>query len=174
MTTVPAGAGALRAPTLARRMACLLYEGVLLFGIVMVTGFVFGVATGQRHGLVGHHALQAVLFAVLGGYFVYFWSQGGQTLAMQTWHIRLVTAAGAPVPWPRATARYVLSYLWFMPALATARVAGQGGNSRFVATALLVGMAAYAALSRLHPQRQYWHDVVCGTRLVDWKPTSPA
>lgn len=174
MTTLPASAGALVAPTLARRMACLLYEGVLLFGIVMVTGFVFGVATGQRHALVGHHALQGVLFVVLGGYFVYFWSHGGQTLAMQTWHIRLVTSAGTAVAWPRAVARYALSYLWFAPALATTWVAGQGGNSRFVAAALLVGLAAYAALSRLHPQRQYWHDVVCGTRLVDWKPVRPA
>jgi hypothetical protein len=24
----------------------------------------------------------------------------------------------------------------------------------------------YAALSRLHPQRQFWHDALCGTRLV--------
>jgi hypothetical protein len=32
---------ALVAPTLLRRMACFVYEGVLLFGVVMVAGFAY-------------------------------------------------------------------------------------------------------------------------------------
>ena len=32
--------------------------------------------------------------------------------------------------------------------------------------ALAVWIVVYAALSRLHPERQFWHDAVCGTRLV--------
>ena len=35
---------------------------------------------------------------------------------------------------------------------------------------LFVGVLAYAALARLHPDRQFWHDAACGTRLVDWRP----
>ena len=37
------------------------------------------------------------MFVVLGIYFVWFWSRG-QTLAMKTWHIRLVDAQGRPSP----------------------------------------------------------------------------
>jgi len=29
---------------------------------------------------------------------------------------------------------------------------------------------AYAGLALLRPDRQFWHDVVCGTRLVTWRP----
>jgi hypothetical protein len=34
-------------------------------------------------------------------------------------------------------------------------------------------VAAYAALAWLRPDRQFWHDVVCGTRLITWKPALP-
>jgi uncharacterized RDD family membrane protein YckC len=35
---------------------------------------------------------------------------------------------------------------------------------------MAVGIAAYALLSFLHPQRQFWHDALCGTRLVGTPP----
>ena len=38
----------------------------------------------------------------------------------------------------------------------------------------LTGVLTYAALAWLRPDRQFWHDVVCGTRLVDHKPALPA
>jgi hypothetical protein len=38
-----------------------------------------------------------------------------------------------------------------------------------------VGILGYAALALLQPQRQFWHDVVCGTRLISTRPaTAPA
>jgi uncharacterized RDD family membrane protein YckC len=161
-------AGDLQAPALLRRLACFLYEGVLLFGVVMVAGLVYSVTTQQRHALSGLHGLQAFVFVVLGAYFTWFWSRSGQTLAMQTWHIRLLSAHGEPVTRVRALCRYLLSWLWFLPALVAVYLAGlKSGAAIF--SALGVGVLAYAALSWLHPQRQYWHDVVCGTRLVNWQ-----
>jgi uncharacterized RDD family membrane protein YckC len=165
-------AGALQTPALARRLACFLYEGVLLFGVVMVAGLAYSIATQQRHALVGHHGLQAFLFVVLGIYFVGFWSSGGQTLAMQTWHIRLLGPGGQPVSRARALARYLLAWLWFLPALAAVYLTGLKGSAPTF-TAMTFGVLAYAGLSRLHPDRQYWHDAVCGTRLVSWRPTAP-
>jgi uncharacterized RDD family membrane protein YckC len=154
---------------LARRLACFLYEGVLLFGIVMVAGLLYGVLTQQRHALVGATGLQAVLFTVLCGYFVFFWSRTGQTLAMLTWHIRLVTQAGQPVTPLRAAARYFLAWLWFVPALAIVHFWGlHGGWAIFGAIA--AGVLGYAALTRLHPDGQYWHDAVCRTRLISCYP----
>ena len=156
-------------PGLARRLACFLYEGVLLFGVLTVAGLVYGVSTQQRHALVGSAGLQAVLLVVLASYFVYFWSLRGQTLAMQTWHIRLVTLQGAPVTRLRALCRFALAWLWFAPALAMVHYSGLTGSwATFGAIAF--GVLAYAGLARFHPDRQYWHDAVCQTRLITWRP----
>ena len=153
-------------------MACFVYEGVLLFGVWMAVGLVYGVLTRQTHALTGRHGLQAVMFVVLGLYFVYFWSRSGQTLAMQTWHIRLVTRTGERVSVLRAACRYALAWLWFLPALLGWWLSGlKVGGATFVA--LTVGVLTYAALARLHPERQFWHDVVCGTRLITWRPNKP-
>lgn len=156
-------------PGLGRRLACFLYEGVLLFGVVVAAGLLYGVLTQQRHALVGSTGLQAFLVLVLALYFVHFWSRSGQTLAMLTWHIRLVTTQGQPVSRTRAVCRYLLSWIWFLPALAALHLTGlKGGWPTFAA--VLAGVLGYAALTRLHPDRQYWHDAVCGTRLVTWRP----
>ena len=90
-----------------RRLAAFVYEGVLLFGVVMLAGFVYGVATDQRHALQGQRGLQWAVFVVLGAYFAGFWSRQGQTLAMKTWHIRLLDKAGQPVSAWRALLRYL-------------------------------------------------------------------
>lgn len=156
------------APRLRQRMACFLYEGVLLFGVVMIAGLFYGIVTRQTHALVGTAGLRAFLFAVLGVYFVYFWSRSGQTLAMQTWHIRLVTRDGAPVRPLRALCRYLLAWLWFLPALAAVWFSGLTGSG-VTFGALSAGVLAYAGLVWLHPQRQFFHDAVCGTRLISWK-----
>lgn len=161
------------APGLMRRMACLLYEGVLLFGVVMAAGLLYGILTGQRHALEGTLGLQLLVFMALGIYFVVLWTRGGQTLAMQTWQVRLVTADGQALGKPRALLRYLLSWLWFVPALAIARWTGLQGALP-IAGALLAGVLGYAALSYLHPQRQFLHDAICGTRLIRWRPTRRA
>jgi uncharacterized RDD family membrane protein YckC len=154
-------------PSIRRRLACLVYEGVLLFGIVMVVGLIYSLTTQQRHALQGAWGMQLTLFVVIGCYFVYFWTHSGQTLAMQTWHIRLVTRDGEPVTPARATARYLLAWLWFGPALAGLKMAGLQAWAPFAA-ATTAGVLAYALLARLHPERQFFHDVVCGTRLETW------
>ena len=163
--TAAAQDAALPVPGLWRRLAAFVYEGVLLFGVLMVAGLVYGLVTQQRHALVGLHGLQAFLFIVLGLYFSWFWSHGGQTIAMKTWHIRLLTQDGRPVGAARAWLRYLLSWLWFMPALLWAWLAGLHSGAQFGA-ALLIGVLTYAALARLNPQRQFLHDLLARTRLV--------
>lgn len=162
----------LEAPGLARRMAAFTYEGVLLFGVVMIAGYLYSSLTQMRNAVIGTAGLQAFLFLVIGIYFVWFWSRGGQTVAMKAWHIRLVDVAGRPVSQFRALLRYLLSWLWLLPALATVHFAGLVGGGAIFGS-MLAGVIAYAALAWLHPQRQFWHDVVCGTRLVTWRPARP-
>jgi uncharacterized RDD family membrane protein YckC len=169
MTAAVSGPGAVKTPGLARRLACFLYEGVLLFGVVMAAGLVYAIATNQRHALVGTLGMRIVVFLVLGLYFVWFWSRQGQTLAQRTWRMQLVAHDGRPPgPW-RALARYLLSWLWFMPALLALQISGLKGTAAAMA-ALIAGVLVYAALSLLNPARQYLHDLACGTRLIDWHP----
>jgi uncharacterized RDD family membrane protein YckC len=156
------------APSLRRRLACLVYEGVLLFGVVMIAGYLFSALTQQTHALKGREALQAFLFLVLGIYFGWFWSRGGQTVAMRAWHIRLLDTEGRPVGQARALARYLASYVWFVPALASASVL-QWADTGALFGWMTLWALAYAGSTRLRPDRQYWHDVLCGTQLIDWR-----
>ena len=173
MTGSAAAAASSSTPSLRRRMACFVYEGVLLFGVLMISGYLFSTLTQQRHALTGRFGLQAFLFIVLGVYFTWFWSHGGQTVAMKAWHIRLLRRGGAPVTQLRAFARYLLSWMWFLPALVVLWLSDEHGMAA-VAVALLAGVAGFAALALLHPSRQFWHDTLCGTELITSRPDRPA
>jgi uncharacterized RDD family membrane protein YckC len=159
----------LTAPSLRRRLAAFLYEGVLLFGVVMITGLVYAGVTQQRNALIGRGALMAVLFAVLGLYFVWFWSHGGQTVAMKAWHIRLVDRDGRGVTGIRALARFMLAWFWFLPALLVAYLRGIHDGPTIMGM-LVASVAGYALMARLHPSRQFPHDIIAGTRLVTSRP----
>ena len=150
------------APQLWRRMACWLYEGMLLFGVVFIAGYLFGTLRQTGNAMDNRHALQAFLFVVFGIYFTWFWAKG-QTLAQKTWHIRVVDTAGRPISQARALLRYVLSWVWFLPPLA----AYLFGVPALEVLVLLGGwVAIWAILSRFHPEGQFWHDALAGTRLV--------
>ena len=135
----------------------------------MVAGLTYALITQQRHALVGSDGLKLFLFVVLGLYFIYFWSRTGQTLAMLTWHMTLVGPDARPVKKGRAAVRYLLCWLWFLPALAVVHYSGLKGGGA-VSGALLAGVLAYAGLALLHPQRQFWHDAICQTRLLSTPP----
>ena len=154
---------ALVAPSLPRRMACWLYEGLLMFGVVFIAGYLFGTLSQTRHAMDNRHWLQAFLFVVFGIYFVWLWAKG-QTLAMKTWEIKVVDRHGQPLTQARALLRYLLSWLWFLPALAAVAPFHLSGPESVV----IIGgwIAVWALLSRFHPERQFWHDALAGTRLI--------
>lgn len=154
-------------PGLWRRMACWLYEGMLLFGVIFIAGYLFSALSQTRHALDNRLLQQFFLFVVLGIYFTWFWAKG-QTLAMKTWHIRVVDRQGLPISQRRALLRYVLSWLWFLPPLAAIAPFHLSGGE--TAVIVLGWIAVWALLSRFHPQSQFWHDVLAGTRLVDARP----
>ena len=142
-----------------------MYEGVLMFGVVFISGYLFSALTQTRHALDNRHAHQFFLFIVFGIYFVWLWSKG-QTLAMKTWHIRVTDLKGQPVHQGRALVRYILSYLWFAPPLLIAAAVGYKSTGQ-IFVLILGWVVFYALLSRLHAHRQFLHDALAGTRLVD-------
>jgi uncharacterized RDD family membrane protein YckC len=158
-------------PAITRRLAAFLYEGVLLFGVVMIAGYLYSALTQQRHALEGRTGQQLFQFLILGVYFVWFWSHGGQTVAMKTWHLRLQMRDGSPVSQVRALGRYLLSWSWFVVPLGV--IAAHGGRTpdwALLGWSVFLGIVAYAGLSRFLPERQFLHDLLCGTRIVDTRP----
>ncbi len=152
------------APPLKRRLAGMLYEALLLFGVLFFAGWLFSTLLQQRHALYLRHAQQIWLFLVLGAYFIWFWTHGGQTLPMKTWRFRLVTATGEPVPAWRAAVRFLLAWLWFMPGLALAAALDAAAWMMVLIPSL--NMLLWALAVHLDPQRQFLHDRLAGTRLV--------
>ena len=67
----------------------------------------------------------------------------------------------------RALLRYVLSWLWFVPALVGIYLAGLRSGGA-ISLALLAGILGYALLARLNPRRQFLHDLISRTELVYW------
>ena len=157
------------APSLKRRLACWLYEGLLMFGVVFLAGSLFGTLTHTRHATSNRHALQGFLFLIFGIYFAWFWAKG-QTLAMKTWNIRVVTPAGQAISQRRALLRYFLSWVWLLPPLAL--IAPFNLSTGETALLVIGWVMVWAILSRFHPQQQFWHDAWAGTRLVSSQPLS--
>jgi uncharacterized RDD family membrane protein YckC len=136
---------------LRRRLASMLYEILVSLGVLMV-GFLF------PHLILGL-TMQATLpgpvlfshiFLVLGLYFVWYWQRCGQTLAMQTWKLKLTSATGRPV----SVAQWCLRYVLCWPSL------------------LFYGAGILWAL--LDRDGQFLHDRLAGTRIVTVVPPTTA
>ena len=130
-------------PGVPRRLAAMAYETLLLSGVLAVTLVLPHLLIGAfAHRVATPVVLWAHLFIVLLVYCLGFWCHGGQTLAMKTWRIRLLTHSGASVRPARALLRYLLCW----PSLG------------------LCGIGiAWALIDR---DRQFLHDRLAGTRLV--------
>ena len=98
-------------PAWLRLAACMLYDGlvVLALSFALALGFIllFGDAS---HGLK-RYALQLFLWLGIGLYFVWCWRKSGQTLAMQTWQLKLSDGQTKLLNWPQALIRYALASL---------------------------------------------------------------
>ncbi|MBU9479409.1 RDD family protein [Burkholderia multivorans] len=151
-------------PSVRRRLAAMLYEAVLLFGVVFFAGLAFGLATQQRNGLVHHNLLAAWIALVVGVYFVWFWTHGGQTLPMKTWRLRLEAANGRPLSAGHAIVRYALGWLWFLPPLALHPLLGLSVPVTLALAAAWI--VVWAGAARLHADRQFPHDRLARTRIV--------
>jgi len=124
-------------PSLARRLAAMVYEAFLIFAVAFLAAWIFFFASGARDATSGvlRRELQLFILAVLAAYFLWCWLRGGQTLAMRAWRIRLVEVT------PRkALVRFLL------------------------AAALLPVSILWALVDR---DRQFLHDRLAGTRLIN-------
>jgi len=152
---------------LTRRLGAVIYDSLLLLALWLVLGLIFlGLSSRLQINLV---PVQFVANLVLAwGFFVWFWTHGGQTLGMQTWSLHLVTASGRPVTvWP-ATVRYLVALAqWLLLLLGVHLARTHGAPAAIAVTALvLLGLG----VSLLHPRQQMFHDWLSGTQLQRTAP----
>ena len=140
------------------------YEAMLLFAVVFVAGYLFDTLTQSRNALMLRHTRQAWLFVVLGVYFVWFWTHGGQTLAMKTWRIRLAPPPGRSLTVGLAVARYLLLWIFVLPTLAVLSLADVQGWGAVAALSVALLLPPFYAL--IDRDGQFVHDRLVGTRLV--------
>ena len=128
---------------LPRRLAVILYDSIVLIGLLFLAALpptlVYGEGiTGPLPTLVMRLYLLVVAFAFFGG----FWTHGGQTIGMRAWRVRVVDVAGKTIGWRAALTRF------------------------------LVAMLSWAAIgagfwwSLFDREGLTWHDRISGTRLV--------
>ncbi len=125
-----------------RRFISLLYEFIILLAIIFIASFIFHLIFRDANTLYFIPLYQFYLLIVMGCYFIWFWTHGGQTLAMQTWKIRVVTIDGKKLDRNKAITRYLLA----------------------VAGILFFGIGViWTIIDRDH---QYLHDRLAGTRII--------
>jgi uncharacterized RDD family membrane protein YckC len=148
------------------RLAAMTYEGVLLFGVVFVVTYAVLALARWTYPLSAFQrvSLQSILFIVLGAYFTYQWSKSGQTLAMKSWHLRLVDRSGRPPRKPIAALRYVLAWHLIIPGAIWITFFGGHGPTDALVTAL--GFVLLLVPAWFDVQRRLLHDRISSTRIV--------
>jgi uncharacterized RDD family membrane protein YckC len=111
--------------------------------VLLAGGSAFTTLAGRLEPALARPALQVMLLLLAGGYFVWQWHRGGQTLPMKTCRMRLVTTAGEPLSVGHALRRFVFA--------AAGTLLGGGG-------------VIWAFFDR---DRQFLHDRLAGTRLTN-------
>ena len=128
--------------SLGRRGLALCYEALLLISLLLAGALPFVLVAGAVDRIAARPLFQFYLVALTALYFVWQWRHGGQTLAMRTWRIRVVTREGAPLGWARAARRYLFA---------------------LCGTLLLGAGFLWALVDR---ERLFLHDRLAGTRII--------
>ncbi|MDI1309186.1 MAG: RDD family protein [Methylotenera sp.] len=96
------------APSFFKLGACLIYEALVVTAISLATTAIFVLLLGEATG-IKRYLLQLFLWLSVGMYFVWCWQRKGQTLAMQTWQLKLLNQDAQSLPLKAAIARYILA-----------------------------------------------------------------
>lgn len=117
-----------------RRLASLLYDGLIVGAIWMLIGFIVQLAVGtdtsqlvdgrvQTDPVLGN-ILFFLMVASCATFFLWFWTRSGQTVGMLAWRIKVVDLDGGHISWRQAAIRFLLAwpaffvlglgYLWLL------------------------------------------------------------
>jgi uncharacterized RDD family membrane protein YckC len=96
MSTMDLDVSLAKTPSILRRLGALLYDSVLLVGVLMLAVMLVVIPYGLLTGGSPHEhpihlvLMQMYLLAVICGFYVFFWTHGGQTLGMRAWRFRVI------------------------------------------------------------------------------------
>ncbi len=127
---------------LMKRYLAVVYESLLMLALTLtLTGLYYLLFGDASHGWkrVG---LQVLLWGSMGAYFVRCWTVTGQTLASQTWKLKVVAQQGQLLDINQAVTRYMVASLLLLPA----------------------GLTLWWAL--LDKDKQFLHDRLLGSRVI--------
>lgn len=127
-----------------RRLAAMFYEALVVTAVLMFGFLLPHVILGAFAGVKAPQWFAKIhVFVLLLVYFAWFWINGGQTLAMKTWKLRVVDAtSGGRLRPAQAVLRYMAAWFSILPA----------------------GIGLFWAL--IDRDRQFLHDRIAGTRIV--------
>jgi uncharacterized RDD family membrane protein YckC len=109
---------------LLRRCGALLYDTLLLCGLLLVaTAFILPLTAGEAVA-AGNPWFSSYLLLICFSFFGWFWTHGGQTLGMRAWKIRLQRTNGDSMGWGQALLRFLLASLWVLPMVYVSQVLG--------------------------------------------------
>jgi uncharacterized RDD family membrane protein YckC len=125
-----------------KRLLAIVYDALIVAGLLMVAGFVVLVFNGAK--AVPAHTLwfQLYLLAIVWAYFVLSWWRAGKTVAARAWKLEVRDLQGAFPTLPRATLRALLA----LPSIGLAGIGliwclfdpeGQSAHDRLSGTQLL-------------------------------------
>ena len=130
-------------PGIRRRLVCMLYEGLVVFSILLI-GFLLPQIVLSGFGFsLPPRVLWTHVLLLLTIYFAWCWLNGGQTLPMKTWKLRIVNEDGTRL----RPAQAVLRYLAAWPSIA------------------LLGVGIIWAL--FDKDKQFLHDRIAGTQVIN-------
>jgi len=125
-----------------RRTLCLIYDFLLFLAIWFVASFIFIMIVQDTNFDYFKPIYQFYSLSVIGIYFIWFWTHGGQTLAMQTWKMRVVAKNGTTLSMKQAITRYIFAVIGI--------------------TSFGIGII-WALFDR---DQQFLHDRLAGTRII--------
>ena len=127
--------------TLLHRFVVILYDGLLLFAVLFFASIPVVAGFSITYNSPFYPLYILYIYGVGFLYFGWFWTHGGQTLAMKTWKARLVSSQG-DVTWLQAAKRYLVALISW----------------------LCLGLGFLWSLFR--QDNATWHDLFSATRLV--------
>ncbi len=114
-----------RPPGLPRRLASIVYDAILLGGVLLLASAVVTIPLGLA---LGPEKAQPVFaspwfrwpfflycVAVAASFHLWFWTHGGQTLGMRAWRLKVVREDGGPLGGRDALARWGAALVSWLP-----------------------------------------------------------
>jgi len=128
---------------LGRRAVALVYEALILTAVLFAGALPFIILVPPSLLVAVKPFFQVYLLVLCGGYFIWQWLHGGQTLPMKTWRLKVVTNNGEPLTWRHCIHRFIFAFIG------------------------LVSCGGGFLWAFFDGERRFLHDRLAGTRIVN-------